>query len=163
VAPIPYHAQLPNTATDREPAPDYASALGGSATAYINSYRIITSLPAFVGPATYRGEQLLIWRMAPNTYKYVKYAAGMYHDGINTLVSHNQRLGPSDISLIVNRRPAEMLFLGDSTAPFEAALRRLAPFQPSVVRTGEIRAGPLVMSVWLVRLGAYYHPATAPH
>jgi hypothetical protein len=163
VAPIPYHAQLPNTATDREPPPDYASALGGSAASYIDSYRIITSLPGFVGPATYRGDQILIWRMAPHTYKYVKYAAGMYHDGINTLVSHTARPTGTDLVMIMRRRPAEMLFLGDSAAPFEAAARRLAPFQPSVVRTGYLRVGNLVMRVWLVRLGAYYRPVVAPH
>jgi hypothetical protein len=163
VAPIPYHTQLPGTATDREPAPDYASALGGSATSYIDSYRIITSLPGFVGRATYPGEQVLIWRMAPRTYKYVKYAAGMYHNGINTLQSHTARPAAVDLSLIMRRRPAEMLFLGDSTAPFEEAVRRLAPFQPTLVRTGDLRVGPLVMRVWLVRLGAYYHPAAAPH
>jgi hypothetical protein len=66
-----------------------------------------------------------------------------------------------DLSLIMRRRPAEMLFLGDSTAPFEEAVRRLAPFQPTLVRTGDLRVGPLVMRVWLVRLGAYYHPAIA--
>jgi hypothetical protein len=63
-----------------------------------------------------------------------------------------------------------MLLLGDSRAPFHAAVRRLAPFRPSVVRTGELRAGPLVMRVWLVRLGRYYplrygtatHSALAP-
>ena len=163
VAPIPYHPQLPNTVTNREPAPAYAAALGGSATTYIDEYRVITSLPGFVGQATYRGEQLLMWRMAPRPYKSVKYSGDMYHDGTNTLVSHNARLAPGDLATIKDRRPAEMLFLGDSTAPFEAAVRRLAPFQPSVVRAGDIRVGSLVMRVWLVRLGAYYHPAIAPH
>jgi hypothetical protein len=61
------------------------------------------------------------------------------------------------------RRPAEMLLLGDAKAPFPTAVRKLARFRPSLMRAGELRAGPLVMRVWLVRLGAYYHPAIAPH
>ena len=38
------------------------------------------------------------------------------------------------------------------------ALRQLAAFRPALVRAGVLRAGPLVLHVWLIRLGAYYHP-----
>ena len=162
VAPIPDHPRLPNTA-GHEPAPDYASALGGSATTYINSYRIITKLPGLVGPATYPGEQILIWRIAPARDKYIKWAAGMYHDGINSLASHSAQLSGKDRGMIRYRRSAEILLLGDSAAPFHAAVGGLAPFRPSLVRAGRLRAGPLVMHVWLVRLGAYYHPAVGRH
>jgi hypothetical protein len=156
VAPIPDHPPLPDTATRHDPSPAYASALGGSATPYLNSYRIITSLPGFVGPATYPGEQILMWRMGPRTDKYLWYAAAMYRGGVNTLLSHSAHPERQDLDLIRSRRPAEMLLLGDSTAPFHAAVRRLAHFRPSVVRTGELRAGPLVMRVWLMRLDRYY-------
>jgi hypothetical protein len=161
VAPIPDHRPIPDTAAKHNPPPDYATALGGSATTYIDSYRIITALPGFVGRATYPDEQILTWRIAPRSDKYVRYATGMYHDGVNSLASHSTQLPEKDRQRITSRRPAEILLLGDSAAPFHAAVRRLAPFQPSLVRAGELRAGPLVMRVWLVRLGAYYHPAIA--
>jgi hypothetical protein len=163
VAPIPDHPALPNTATKHDPPPAYAAALGGSATTYINSYRIITALPGFVGHPAYSGEQILIWRMAPRTDKYIKNADGMYHDGLNTLSSHSARLHGTDRQMIRGRRPAEMLLLGDSAAPFHAAVRKLAVFRPTVVHSGELRAGPLVMRVWLVRLGVYYHPPARSH
>ena len=163
VAPIPDHPPLRHTATKHDPPPAYASALGGSATTYIDSYRIITALPGFVGRATYPGEQLLMWRIAPSSDKYIKDAAGMYHDGPNTLASHSAQLPGKDRRMIRGRRPAEILLLGDSAAPFREAVGRLDPFGPSLVRAGELRAGPLVMRVWLVLLGAYYHPAIAPH
>jgi hypothetical protein len=162
VAPIPDHRPLPGTATKHDPSPDYASALGGSATAYLDSYRIITSLPGFVGKATYPGEQLLTWRIAPPTYKYVRYAIDMYHDGPNSLPSHSSRLNGEDRQRISGRRPAEILLVGYSTAPFHAAVHRLAPYRPFVVHAGDLRVGPLVMRVWLVRLGAYYHPPARP-
>ncbi len=163
VAPIPDHRPLPHTATANEPAPAYAAALGGSATTYIDSYRILTALPGFVGPATYPGEQLLIWRISPKTYQYIKNAAGMYHDGFNSLSSHTASLPTTDRRMIRARRPAEMLLLGDSAAHFRAAVRKLAVFRPTLVHSGELRAGPLVMRVWLVRLGAYYHPPAHLH
>ena len=58
---------------------------------------------------------------------------------------------------------SDFLLLGDSAAPFRVAVGKLDPFGPSLVRAGELRAGPLAMRVWLVRLGAYYHSASAPH
>jgi hypothetical protein len=162
VTPIPAHRPLRDTATKHDPPADYASALGGGATTYIDEYRIITALPGFVGRATYPGEQILIWRIAPQGYMYIRDAAGMYHDGYNSLGSHTVRLRRSDRRMIRDRRPAEMLILGDTAEPFPVAARRLAPFQPSVVRTGELRAGSLVMRVWLEQLGAYYHAPARP-
>ena len=85
VAPIPVHPRLPNTHPGSDPAPAYSTALGGSGTIYIDGYRIATALPAFVGPAAYRGEQLLIWRLTPGPSEYLSYAVGMYHDGYNKL------------------------------------------------------------------------------
>jgi hypothetical protein len=162
VAPIPDHSPLPDTATRHDPPPDYASALGGSATAYLNSYRIITSLPGWVGQATYPDEPIVTWRIAPTAYKYIRYAVDMYHDGPNSLPSHSARLQAQDRLRISNRRPAEILLLGSLTAPFDAAVRRLAPYRPTLVHAGELQAGPLFMRVWLVRLGAYYHPPAGP-
>jgi hypothetical protein len=158
VAPIPYHHHIRNTATGVEPAPTYATALGGSATTYIDSYRIITALPGFVGKATYPGEQILIWRISPKNYEYIRDAAGMYHDGFNSLPSHTAQLAGEDRRMIRDRRPAELLVLGDTATPFRTAVGELHRFGPSLVHAGELRAGPLVMRVWLLRLGAYYHP-----
>jgi len=42
------------------------------------------------------------------------------------------------------------------------AVRALAPFRPSLVHAGELRAGGLVLRVWLLRLGTYYHPPAHP-
>jgi hypothetical protein len=157
VAPIPNHPQLPNTAnTAYEPAPAYSSALGGPWGTYLDSYRIDAALPRFVGQASYRGEQLLIWRMTSQYY--VRYAAGMYHDGSNSLRSKSSRLGGADRQWIESRRPAELLFLSNSARPFPKALRQLAAFQPIRTHAGKLRAGPLTLHVWVIRLGAYYRP-----
>jgi hypothetical protein len=163
VAPIPDHRSLPHTATEHDPAPAYAAALGGSATTYIDGYRILTALPGFVGRATYRGEQILIWRISPKNYQYIRDGAGMDHDGFNSLSSHTASLPRKDRRMIRARRPAQMLLLGNSAAKFPAAVRKLAAFRPTLVRAGELRAGPLGMHVWLLRLGAYYHPPAHPH
>ncbi|HEY1345299.1 MAG TPA: hypothetical protein VGF54_09970, partial [Streptosporangiaceae bacterium] len=52
----------------------------------------------------------------------------------------------------------ELLFVGRSAASFPQALRALAAFRPTLERAGELRAGPLVLHAWIVRLGVYYHP-----
>jgi Dolichyl-phosphate-mannose-protein mannosyltransferase len=156
VTPIPVHPQLPGTVSD--PAPAYASALGGSGTLYIDTYRVAAALPGFVGPATYRGEQLLIWQLTPHHVWYIYYAVGMYHAGFNRWRSRSPVLSASARSEIEDRRPAELLLLGQTAAPFPAALRQLHGFRPKLMRAGELRSGPLVLHVWLLRLGVYTHP-----
>ncbi len=158
VAPIPAHPRLPHTHLGADPPPAYSTALGGSGTIYIDGYRIATALPAFVGPATYRGEQLLVWRLTSGPYGYLTYAIGMYHDGFNKLHSSSPQLTQSDRRKLMSRRPAELLLAGNSAASFPTALRQLSAFRPALMRAGELRAGPLVLHVWLIRLGTYYHP-----
>lgn len=157
VAPIPHHPRLPGTTT-LDPAPAYSTALGGSGAASIDSYRIATALPAFVGQATYRGEQLLIWRLTSNPADYLNYDTGMYHDGFNRLRGSSPNLTGRDRDKLQARRPAELLLLGSSAAPFPAALHALAAFRPALTRAGELRAGRLVLHVWVIRLGIYYRP-----
>lgn len=55
-------------------------------------------------------------------------------------------------------RPGQVVLLGSTTASFPTALHSLAPYQPTVTRTGTLRSGPLALHVWVVRLGAFYHP-----
>jgi hypothetical protein len=155
VAPSPRHRPPPNTTSD--PAPAYASALGGGSTAYIDAYRISTDLPHFVGPATYSGEQLLMWRPYSSgpSYDY----AGMYRGLSNTLPSRDPpHLTAKDRRTLMKRRPPELLLFDIPGGSFPRALRELAAFRPTLVRAGELRAGSLVLHVWLVRLGIYYHP-----
>ena len=82
----------------------------------------------------------------------------MYHDGYNKLRSSSPDLTQSDRQKLTSRRPAELLLVGKSAASFPTALHHLSAFRPVLMRAGELRAGPLVLHVWLIRLGAYYHP-----
>jgi hypothetical protein len=155
VAPAPQHRPPPNTTSD--PPPAYASALGGSSAAFIDAYRIATDLPHFVGPATYRGEQLLMWRPYSSgpSYDY----AGMYRGISNTLPGRiPPRLTVKDRRMLKVRRAPELLLFDIPAGSFPRALRELAAFHPTLVRAGQLRAGTLVLHVWLVRLGIYYHP-----
>jgi Dolichyl-phosphate-mannose-protein mannosyltransferase len=152
VAPIPQHPRLPHTIVG-DPVPAYSSALGGSAAIYIDEYRIVAALPSFVGQATYPGEQLLIWRPT-NTGGEV---AGIYHGEFNSLQDTLQ-LTHYDRHLLEHRRPAELLLYGNSAAPYPTALRELLHLRPTLVRDGVLRAGPVVLHVWVIRLGLYYRP-----
>jgi hypothetical protein len=154
VAPIPYHPRLPGTTFD--PRPAYAKALGGSWTTYLDTYRIATSLPLFVGQATYRGEEIIVWELT-SRLGLVAYD-GMYHSGFNAFHNQSPVLTERDRDKLVHRRPAELLLMGRSVAPFRAALSTLAAYHPTLMRAGELRAGHLALHVWVVRLGVYYHP-----
>jgi 4-amino-4-deoxy-L-arabinose transferase-like glycosyltransferase len=165
VAPIPAHQALPGTVADDDPPPAYASALGGSWMTYADSYRIATALPLFVGPAAYRGEQVLIWfPLSGNPETFVEAAdeyAGMFHGWFNTLPSSPPDLTAADRAMLRARRPAELLLYGTSGASFPAALRNLGHYRPALVRATVLRSGALVLHVWLIRLGRYYHPPAA--
>jgi hypothetical protein len=150
VAPIPAHPKLPHTiVNDKRPA--YASALGGSAAVYIDDYRIVAALPSFVGKATYPGEQLLIWRPTNTGVIF----AGVYHGDFNSLQS-TLALTHVDRHELSIRRPAELLLYGNSAAPFPEAVRELHHYRPTLMRAGVLRAGPVALHVWLIRLGVYY-------
>jgi hypothetical protein len=157
VAPVPAHPQLPGTVVG-DPPPAYATALGGSATTYIDTYRISAELPVFVGPATYKGEQLLIWwpisqRGFPN-----REFAGMYHGMFDTLQSNLPDLTRQDRKALQSRRPGELLLFDQTAAPFAAALHSLQAFhfQPTLMRSATLRAGSVVLHVWLIRIGRYW-------
>jgi Dolichyl-phosphate-mannose-protein mannosyltransferase len=155
-APIPAHRTLPGTVFD--PPPAYASALGGGWATYLDSYRIAAALPLFAGPAAYPGEQILTWWPISDgsPSPFTEYA-GMYHGKFNTLPSNPPDLTPAGRAMLRARRPAEVLLYDTSTASFPTALRNLSHFEPTLVRTAVLRSGSLVLHVWLIRLGRYYH------
>jgi len=160
VAPIQEDPQLRGH-LPYDPAPAYFSALGGSGTTYIDGYRIATEMPGFVGPATYRGEQILVWQLTPHPADYLIYALGMYYGGavVHGAPAGLTRLDREDFH---KYRPGEVLLLGSSAASFPTALRSLAAYRPTLTRAGELRAGPLVLHIWVIRVGSYYHrPASA--
>ena len=154
VAPIPRHPQLPDTAFD--PSPAYASALGGSWKTHLNTYRIATALPQFVGQAAYRGEQILVWELSSRS-DLIAYD-GMYHARFNTFHNDSRVLTERDRDKLAHRRPAELLLMGLYAAPFHRALHTLAAYHPTLIHAGKLRAGRLTLHVWVVRLGVYYHP-----
>jgi len=155
VAPIPVHPKLPRTIFS--PPPAYATALGERGTINIDRYRIATALPEFVGPAAYQGEQIFIWWPISVYGVYTEYA-GMYHSLFNALRSDPPLLTKRDRYLLRLRQPAELLLYASSAATFPAALRALADFRPTLIRTGVLRSGSVVLHVWLIRLRVYYRP-----
>ncbi len=162
VAPIPDHPQLPGTISPFIiPAPPYASALGGSGSVYIDRYRIAAALPSFVGPPAYSGEQVFMWWPRRQNDAYVEYAGVTERGAINSLRTEPPELTARDRGQLRRRQPAELLLFDSSAACFPAALSGLAALHPVLIRSEVLRAGPVVLHVWLIRLGAYYHPPEA--
>jgi Dolichyl-phosphate-mannose-protein mannosyltransferase len=153
---------LPNTPVDDVAAP-YAGALGGGFATYVDAYQIATELPAFVGQPAYTGEQLMIWYPHPKGHTPWPYVedAGIFHENYNSFSGQPPKLTRFDWQRLHDRRPAEVLLYANSARTFPAELATLAPLAPKLVRTGELRAGSMVLHVWLIRLDRYYHRATA--
>jgi hypothetical protein len=160
VAPSPSHAPLHGIAPAGDPAPTYATALGGSGTIFVDWYQIGTELLSFVGNATYQSEQLMMWYPAHQTGALVP-VIGMYHAPFNSLVSSLPVFTPTDAMQLEQRRPAELLFLSVTGAQFSTALTAVARYRPVVVRTTVMRYQQAVLHVWLVVLGSFAHAGVA--
>ena len=128
------HPQLPNTSKG-DIVPAYATALGGSDTAYVDEYQVDSELPAFVGHATYAGEQLLTWWSEKDTHALIE-PIGMFHAEFNAVTGPFPNLVASSEEKIESRRPAQVLLMGFTGEGFYKAVRWLAPYKPRVVRTG---------------------------
>jgi hypothetical protein len=160
VVPSPYHGYLPGTVG--YPAPSYATALGGSSTPFVDEYRVSTELPAFVGNATYTGEQLLMWLPPYNDNQLIVLEGplGMYHAYFDWLGPTMPTLTPPEQAELSARRPAEILLLGFSASLFAPAVAALSSYRPIVVRSTVLRSGSYVVSAELLVL-TRYAPASA--
>ena len=149
------HPQLPNTSKG-DIVPAYATALGGSDTAYVDEYQVDSELPAFVGHATYAGEQLLTWWSEKDTHALIE-PIGMFHAEFNAVTGPFPNLVASSEEKIESRRPAQVLLMGFTGEGFYKAVRWLAPYKPRVVRTAVLSDGGFHLHVWLVDLRCYIH------
>ena len=150
VAPSPPVPPLPGL-TNENPPPEYASALGGDASLLIDWYQITADVPSFVGNATYRGEQLLMWFPWDQLGSLVE-PYGMYHAAFDSLSTGFPVLTGADATILANRRPAELLLLSTTGDQFGTAFAALAPYRPVLVRTTVMRQGPAVLHAWLILL-----------
>jgi hypothetical protein len=137
------------------PIPAYSEALGGDVGDSIDIYRIDTELPAFVGSATYRNEELLMWwpRSELGT---LNQPVAMYHSNFDSLPSYSPPdLTPADVDELESRRPAELLLLNTTGTGLGPSLRALARYRPELLRSSVLRSGPVAVHVWLINLRAF--------
>jgi tetrahydromethanopterin S-methyltransferase subunit C len=153
VAPIPAHAKLPNTIFD--PAPAYATALGGDDSLAVNLYVVTADIPTFVGPATYSDEQLLIW-WPRDEQQLILGPIGIYHAFFNSVPGNLGALSVPGRQIIEQRKAAQILLLSFTGQDFAQSLAALSPFQPALVRTGILRSGSVALHVWLIDLNRYF-------
>jgi hypothetical protein len=153
VAPIPAHAPLPNTIFDPDPA--YATALGGDASEAVSLYVVTADIPAFVGPATYSDEQLLIWWPRDEQQRILG-PIGIYHAFFDSIPGNLGALSAPGRQIIEQRKAAQVLLLSFTGQDFAQSLTALSPFQPRLVRTGILRSGSVALHVWLIDLNRYF-------
>lgn len=152
VAPVPPHAALARTVYD--PPPAYSTALGGGASPAVDLYRATTQIPAFVGPATYSGEQLLMW-WPPEQVQRLLEPIGIYHAFFDSIPGGFGTLSVSGRHMIELRRPAQILLLSFTGQQFRQSLQSLGDFQAALVRTGVLHSGSVSLHVWLIELERY--------
>lgn len=146
------HAHVRGTVDDTFPA--YAGTLGGNDRVWIDLYSITTQLPGFVGPAAYPNELLVTW-WSDDEITYLREPIGMYHAFFNSIKSDLGPLVPAGAQFLEGRRPAQVLLMSFNGTLFPESLQSLSPYQPTVVKTGVLRAGSLALHLWLIDLGVY--------
>jgi hypothetical protein len=144
-----------------DPTPQYAGALGGSATYLIDEYRVSAAIPSFVGNPTYQGEQLLMWCPAGEIGPLME-EIGMFHAGFNLLPTGLPAFSAVDAAVLSTRRPAELLLLGTESTGFAQALTALGPYRPTLVRTTVLRQGPVTVHLWLIFLKVFAERTAQP-
>jgi hypothetical protein len=161
VAPNPPHPHLPGTAIEQHLPPAYQSALGGKASLQFAEYHVATELPSFVGAATYKNEDLLLWWDMP-PHPPLRIPAAQYHTSFNSLTgSRPPSLTSKARNKLNTRRPGELLLFNSDDKRFPASVKALqrAGYEPVVLRKTVLRSGQLVMYAWLIRLDAFYRGA----
>jgi hypothetical protein len=148
----PEHAPIKGTVS--YVAPGYAESLGGSVGNLVADYRVSTELPAFVGNATYPGDQMLMWWPRAESWT-LEEPVGIYHLEINSLPSNPPVLTGADRWMLTRRRPAQVLLLSTTGTQFPGALRALGSYRARLVRATVLRSGRVVVYAWLLTLGSF--------
>jgi Dolichyl-phosphate-mannose-protein mannosyltransferase len=152
------HKQERGTVVDT--FPDYSYTLGGddpawgSDSTWVNLYADTTAMPVFVGPATYSGEQLLMWWNG-DQLKELREPIGIYHAFFDSIPSALGDLTPLDKFFFGQRHPAQILLMSLTGQGFAASLSSLQPFQPQLVHAGVLRSGSVALHLWVIDLHAY--------
>jgi hypothetical protein len=157
VSPIPVHPMLPGTIFD--PTPQYATALGGDDARAVSLYVVTADIPGFVGPATYSGEQLLIW-WPRDEQQEILGPIGIYHAFYDSIPGDLGQLITPARQMIEQRQPAQILLMSFTGQGFAQSLTALAPFQPVLVRGGVLSSGSVGLHLWLIDLDKYFRGAT---
>jgi hypothetical protein len=140
--------------------PDYAYTLGGydptwgDDSTWVNLYAVTTEMPTFVGPASYSGEQLLMWWNG-SQLKELREPIGIFHAFFNSIPSSLGDLTPLDKYFFGQRHPAQILLMSLTGQGFQASLDSLKPFGAALVRAGVLRSGSVALHLWLIDLHEY--------
>ena len=152
------HKHEPGTVQDT--FPDYAYTLGGNDPAWgnnstwVNLYADTTEMPTFVGPATYSGEQLLMWWNG-NQLTELREPIGIFHAFFDSIPSALGDLTPLDKYFFGQRHPAQILLMSLTGQGFQAALQSLQQYGAELVKTGVLRSGSVSLHLWLIDLRQY--------
>ncbi len=140
--------------------PDYAYTLGGidpawgSDSTWVNLYAVTTEMPTFVGPASYSGEQLLMW-WNRSQLKELREPIGIFHAFFNSIPSNLGDLTPLDKYFFGQRHPAQILLMSLTGQGFQASLDSLQPYGAELVHAGVLRSGSVSLHLWLIDLHQY--------